>query len=188
MSTQDWYHRHLLRGLKYFHGSRARGLTPGFMPPSLRDSLTPPALRGRGEFRVSLNNERSNGDHSRKLATTLRAIPGKRKDKRRDDIDACQAPMADFINARKAISTRLKESASPGGGPRKALIKPSVSACWESTLLKYHGFDHLLETGQRIRQARQRARCAYRGVAPRGAFATIRVGDRCCSALVITQY
>lgn len=74
-----------------------------------------------------------------------------------DDIDALfQAPLTEFIAARKALAARLKKNGftSEAEGV-KALAKPSISVWTVNQLYWKHReeFDELIATGQRFRKA-----------------------------------
>src|SRR5216684_7442191 len=74
-----------------------------------------------------------------------------------DDIDALfKLPLTEFIDARKALATRLKKGGlgSEAEGV-KALAKPSISAWTVNQLYWRHNeaFDELIATSQRFRKA-----------------------------------
>jgi hypothetical protein len=80
--------------------------------------------------------------------------------------DLFRLPMADFIDARKSLATRLKKDGHAAEAESvKALTKPSVSA-WTVNQLYWHHraeFDQLIVAGQRFRKAqtsRQAAKVA----------------------------
>lgn len=77
------------------------------------------------------------------------------KRKLKDDVDELfKLPLADFIGARNALATRLKQSGQANDANLvKTLAKPSVSA-WTVNQLYWHhraAFDKLLAAGQRLR-------------------------------------
>jgi hypothetical protein len=74
-----------------------------------------------------------------------------------DDIDALfKLPLTEFVGARKALATRLKQNGlvSEAEGA-KALAKPSLGAWTVNQLYWRHreAFDELIATGQRLRKA-----------------------------------
>ena len=74
-----------------------------------------------------------------------------------DEIDDLfKLPLTDFINARKALTARLKKGGMANEAESvKALAKPSISAWAVNQLYWQHreAFDELLATGQRFRKA-----------------------------------
>jgi hypothetical protein len=81
----------------------------------------------------------------------------KRSDQHEDEVDALfKIPLAEFIAARKALATRLKQSGRSSEADRvKALVKPPISAWAVNQLYWKHreAFDRLIATGERFRKA-----------------------------------
>jgi hypothetical protein len=79
-----------------------------------------------------------------------------------DDLNALfSLPLAEFIDARKALAVKLKKEGSSLDADRvKALAKPSISAWTVNQLYWRHRavFDRLLATGQRFREAQTSSR------------------------------
>jgi hypothetical protein len=79
-----------------------------------------------------------------------------------DDLnDLFGLPLADFIDARKALAVKLKKEGRSLDADRvKALAKPSISAWTVNQLYWRHRavFDRLLATGQRFREAQTSGR------------------------------
>src|SRR5262244_3950050 len=73
------------------------------------------------------------------------------------DIDALFAlPLTEFITARNALATRLKQGGRADEAQRvKALAKPSISAWAVNQLYWKHreAFDRLMATGQQFRES-----------------------------------
>src|SRR5439155_5057826 len=75
-------------------------------------------------------------------------------------------PLSEFIDARKALSARLKKDGRATEAERvKALAKPSISA-WTANQLYWRqreSFDQLIATGRRLRQAQTTGRAGKVG-------------------------
>jgi hypothetical protein len=99
---------------------------------------------------------------SRKEKPNLKVIAGGAKSNIEDDLDALfRLPLADFIDARKALAVKLKKEGRSLDADRvKALAKPSISAWTVNQLYWRHRvvFDRLLATGPRFREAQTSSR------------------------------
>ncbi|HMG37124.1 MAG TPA: hypothetical protein VKM94_24550 [Blastocatellia bacterium] len=86
-----------------------------------------------------------------------RGVGSETRGKLEDDVDALfKLPLAEFIGARNDLASRLKRDGRANDATLvKALAKPSVTAWAVNQLHWKHrdALDHLLETGQRVRQA-----------------------------------
>src|SRR6185369_4138313 len=96
--------------------------------------------------------------------TNLRVIPGRAKSNIEDDLDALfKQALAEFINARKTLSARLKkEGRATEADYVKGLVKPPVSAWAVNQLYWRHRdvFDRLITTGQEVRRAQTAGKVA----------------------------
>src|SRR5258706_10449288 len=109
--------------------------------------------------------------NSEERASTEEGKGSETKDKLEDDVDELfRLPLAEFTDARKILTARLKQDGRGDQSNRvKALVKPSISAWAVNQLYWKHreAFDRLIATGQRFREA-QTSRLAWKVADTRG--------------------